>query len=670
MKHSTHTPCRDAKRATARLIGVLLFLAIAFVPHSRAQNSSDQGPVVVSNAGGSWLDRLRARYEAKSVAPVDFNNSSRIDSLLRAGQIYLSLQDAIALAIENNLDIELVRFAPAIAGTDTQRAEGGGLLRGVSTQIRELPEGVGGPGSPLLTTVGGTTPATVVPSNFADIATITEATNDVSVTGTFPLATGPALPAYDPSLVGQLVGSHQSAPQNSVLNYGVNSLNSSNINSNFTWQQGFATGTQFNIGYISTRSSSNSTRTFYNPYTTAGLGINITQPLLQGFSSAVNRRFITIAKNNERIADNIFRQQLIDTVAGVIRLYWDLVSLTEDVKVKREELTAAQKLFEDNQSQVEVGTLAPLELKRAQAEVARSRQDLANSEGLVAQQELVIKNVVTRNGASDPRLREAHIIPLDHIEVPAQDQVEPVQDLLARAFENRPDIAQARLQVDNSQISLKGSKNALLPSLDLIGSLQNSALSGPISQNYVASTGLPLQPVIDPLLVGGSGNLLSQIFAHNFPNYSIGVQLSVPIRNRVAQADVVRDELQVRQTEVRLRQLDNSIKLEVENALVALQRARATYQAAVETRQLQEEALAAEQERFTVGASTTFFLIQYQRDLAQARSTEVATQGSYAKVRAALDRALGTTLLNNNVQLDEAYRGQVSRAPSPLPVVP
>ena len=179
-----------------------------------------------------------------------------------------------------------------------------------------------------------------------------------------------------------------------------------------------------------------------------------------------------------------------------------------------------------------------------------------------------------------------------------------------------------------------------------------------------------MQPSIDPLLVGGGGNLLSQIFSRNFPNYSVGVQLTVPIRNRVAQADVVRDELQVRQTEVRLRQLDNSVKLEVENALVALQRARVSYQAAVETRQLQEEALAAEQERFTVGASTTFFLIQYQRDLAQARSTEVATQGIYAKVRAALDRALGTTLINNNVQLDEAYRGQVSRPPSPLPVVP
>jgi outer membrane protein len=289
---------------------------------------------------------------------------------------------------------------------------------------------------------------------------------------------------------------------------------------------------------------------------------------------------------------------------------------------------------------------------------------------LVAQQELLIKNVLTRNGATDSRLREARIVPLDHIEVPAEEKIEPVQDLLARAFDNRPDVTQARVQIDNSQISLKGSKNALLPSLDLIGSLQNNALSGPVSSNYLPSTGLPLQPTVDPLLVGGAGNLLSQIFSRNFPNYSIGVQLTVPIRNRVAQADVVRDELQVRQTEVRLQQLNNSVKLEVENALVALQRARASYRAAVETRQLQEEALAAEQERFTVGASTTFFLIQYQRDLAQARSTEVAIQGIYAKVRAALDRALGTTLLNNNVQLDEAYRGHVSRPPSPLPVVP
>ena len=645
-----------------------LTLSMIFLGPAWGQN--DQGPVVVSNAGGSVLDRIRAPYQARSVAPVNFNNSGRMDSLLRAGQLYLSLEDAIALAVENNLDIELVRFAPAIAGTDVQRSEGGGLLRGVATQIRELPAGVGGPGSPLLTTVGGSEPATVVPSNFAEIAIITESTNDVSVTGTFPLATGPAVPGYDPALVGQLSGGHQSAPQNSVLNFGTNNLIATNLNSNFGWQQGFATGTQFSAGYTSARVDSNSARTFYNPYTTASLGINITQPLLQGFSMAVNRRFITIARNNERIADNIFRQQLIDTVSGVIRLYWDLVSLNEDVKVKREALAAAEKLFEDNQSQVEVGTLAPLELKRAQAEVARARQDLSNSEGLVQQQEILIKNVLTRNGGTEARVREAHIVPLDHIQVPAQEQIEPVQDLIGRALESRPDIAQARLELDNSQISLKGSRNALLPTLDLIGSLQNSALSGPVSSNYLPSPGLPLQPTVDPLLVGGGGNLLSQIFARNFPNYSLGVQLTVPIRNRVAQADVVRDELQVRQTEVRLRQLDNAVKLEIQNALVALQRARASYQAAVETRQLQEEALAAEQERFTVGASTTFFLIQYQRDLAQARSTEVATQGIYAKVRAALDRALGTTLVNNNIQFDEAYRGQVSRPPSPLPVVP
>jgi outer membrane protein len=301
--------------------------------------------------------------------------------------------------------------------------------------------------------------------------------------------------------------------------------------------------------------------------------------------------------------------------------------------------------------------------------VARSRQDLTNSETLLLQQELVVKNVLTRTGAGDQALRSARIVPLDRIEIPAQEATQPVQDMLAEAFRRRPDIAQARIQIDNSNISLKGSRNGLLPELDLIGNLQNNGLTGQANTLPAApsATGLPLVRNPDPFLIGGFGNALSQVFGRNFPNYGIGLQLNIPLRNRTAQADVIRDELQVRQTEVRLRQLENQARLEVENALVAVERARASYGAAVETRQLQEEALGTERERYAVGASTSFFVIQFQRDLAQARTTEVVAENNYAKSRAALERALGTTLINNHVQLDEAYRGQVSRAPSALP---
>jgi outer membrane protein len=650
-------------RKTALLVWALSIVVV------QAQPRGDQMPQVLGANGGGWLDRLKAPYRARAVAPVDFRNSGRIDSLMRGGQFYLSLQDAIALTIENNLDIELQRFGPRIADSDVLRAQGGGILRGVPLAIRELPQGIGGPGAPLLTAVGGTAPATNIPTNSADLATIIEQQTDLSIQGTFPLSSGPRVPVFDPALIGQVNWAHQTTPQTSSFTNGTSALASNNFVWNTGVQKGFASGAEVNLGFNNSRFSSNSTRNDFNPFTTASLGLTVTQPLLQGFGWAVNRRFIRIAKNDQRIADYVFEQQLINTVAGVVRLYWDLVSLNEDVKVKRESLTLAQKLFEDNKSQVEVGTLAPLELKRAQAEVARSRQDLTNSETLLLQQELVIKNVLTRDGTGDQALRSARIVPLDRIEIPAQEATQPVQDLLAEAFRRRPDIAQARIQIDNSNISLKGSRNSLLPELDIVGNLQNNGLTGQANTLPAApsATGLPLVRNPDPFLIGGFGNALSQVFGRNFPNYGIGLQLNIPLRNRTAQADVIRDELQVRQTEVRLRQLENQARLEVENALVAVERARASYGAAVETRQLQEEALGTERERYAVGASTSFFVIQFQRDLAQARTTEVVAENNYAKSRAALERALGTTLINNHVQLDEAYRGQVSRAPSALP---
>ena len=642
---------------------VALFLGGAL----SAQQSGDQTPQVIREQSSGWF-RFTSPYRPRYISPVDFANSPRLESLIRAGQLYLSLSDAIALTIENNLDIELERFGPKMAESDTLRAQGGGLLRGVPLQIRELPQGVGGPGAPYLTTVGGNAPASNVPTNEADLAPITEQTSDLSILGSFPLSSGTSIPQFDPALVGVADWSRQSTPQPSFSTNSIYSLTTTGFTGNVGLQQGFSTGGSINVGYDNLYQNSNALRNDYNPYTTASLGLTVTQPLLQGFGIATNRRFIRIGQNDERISDFVFRQQLIDTVAAVIRLYWDYETLVEDVHVKEQALTASQRLYDDNKSQVEIGTLAPLELKRAQAEVARSRQDLTNSQSLVLQQELVLKTVLTRTGNGDPRIQSARIVPLDKIEIPAQETVQPVQDLLSQALSNRPDVAQAKIQIENSNISLKGSKNAMMPQLNFVGSLQNNALTGQMN-DALAPVGSSLVRSPDQFYIGGYSNALSQLFLHNFPNYAVGLQLNSPLKNRTAQADVVRDELQVRQTEVRMKQLQNQVRLEVENALVALQRARASYDAAVETRQLQEEALAAEQERYAVGASTSFFVIQYQRDLAQARSSEVIAEGNYAKSRAALDRATGATLNVNNVEIDQAYKGRVSRPPTPLPVL-
>jgi outer membrane protein len=601
-------------------------------------------------------------YQARPVPPVDFRNSDRIFELIRAGQLYLSLADAIALALENNLDIELQRYLPRIAPTDVQRSEGGGFLRGLSLLVNEPPPGIGGPNGPLLTTLtASSTPSPVVNTNFSDVALITQQQNDLSVTGLIPLSPGPAIPQYDPVLAGLINWQHLSTPEFSpVITGGSNWLVTDNFNANVIWTQGFSPGTQFNMTFDNTRLTSNAIRYSYNPLLNSSLGFTVTQPLLRGFGIALNRRYLHIARNNEQVANLVFQQQVIDTVAGVARLYTDLVSLNEDVKVKREALVLAERLYQDNKDKVDQGTLAPIEVTRAQAQVAANRGALISATGLVEQQELIVKTFITRRGLAIPAIRAAHIIATDTVTVPDVEPVVPIQELLAEAVRNRPDLAQAGIQVENSQISLKGSINALRPELDVVGTVQNGGLSGDINQIAVLTQGLPLFP-------GGYGNTLRQIFRNNFPSYSLGLQLTLPLRNRVAQADAVRDELQVRQSEVQRQQFEDQVRLEVADAYVALRQARAAYEAAVQSRVLQEQSVEVELETFKVGLATNLTVIQYQTFLAQAQSTEVAAKGAYAKAKIALERALARTLDVNHVSLSEAYRGQVRRSPQPLP---
>jgi outer membrane protein len=602
-------------------------------------------------------------YGAKPVQPESFQNSPRIFELMRADELYLSLADAIALALENNLDIEIERILPRIASADITRAEGGGVPRGLSLLVDELPPGIGGPNGPLLTTLtASSTPAPALNSNFSDVALITEQQNDLSVAGATPLSSGSAIPQYDPYLSGLLNWGHQSTAEfNPLITGASNWLVSNNFNGNLGYTQGFSPGTQLGVTFDNTQLTSNAARYTYNPILNSSLGITVTQPLLRGFGTGLNRRYIRIAKNDAKIADHVFRQQAIDTVAGIARLYTDLVSLNEDVKVKREALRLAQRLYEDNRNKVDQGEQAPIEVTRAQAQVASNQQALISAEGLVEQQELIVKTAITRGGLANPAIRSAHIVATDAVTVPQAESVRPVDDLIAEALRNRPDLAQAGIQVENSQISLKGSLNALRPELDVVGSVQNGGLSGNINPVGAALTpGAALYP-------GGYGTTLGQIFKNNYPTYSVGIQLTLPLRNRVAQADAVRDELQVRQTQARRQQFEDQVRLEVADAYVAMQQARAGYEAAIQSRVLQEQSVKVEQLTFDVGLATNYLVIQYQTYLAQAQSTEVAAKGAYAKALIALDRAIARTLEANRVSIEEAQKGRISRPAAQIP---
>ncbi len=617
-----------------------------------APTLSAQVPTITKNNHG-FLSRFTGQYQWEEVAPPSFSNSSRLESLVRAGNIYLSIQDAIALALENNLDIQLQRYAPLNAQYSLLRAQAGGPLRGVQTTVSQtttsaLSQITGGTGTQrsLSVTGGGSTGGTII------------------------TATGTNIPSFDPSffVVGSL--GHSTSPMTNSFTVGSNYVVSSSRTLNYGITKSFATGTQVNFGWDNLRAQSSSPRSDFNPFIDLQARLTVTQPLLRGFGLAVNTRNIRIAKNSLKVADLTFKQQVIATVSAVLSGYWDLVSFNENVRVRQQTLALAQKLYEDNKKQVEIGTLAPIEIVRAEAEVASAQQLLVNAQTQVLQQEANLKNALSRTGIASPTIAEARIIPTDRIKVPQQEPVVPIQDLVAQAMQQRVELEQSRLNIESSKIGLAGSRSQLRPSLDLFTQFANNALSGVATRGAITdpTTGITI-PGPDPFFQGGWGSAIGQLFRRNFPDYAIGFQLSVPIRNRSAKADMVMDQLQLRQNEIRHQQLLNDIRVDVRNAVTALQQASAAYQAAVKARILQEQTLDAEQKKYQLGASTVYLVIQAQRDLAQARSQEVASEGQYAKAKVNLDMVLGRTLEANNISLDEAMKGQVSRPPSALPVL-
>lgn len=630
----------------------LLAIAAATAILSAQVQTTPQNPSWQLPSGGNLADA----YRTPKIAPVHLNNSGRLETLLRNGTIVLSMQDAIALALENNLDIELVRYAPRLAETDILRAEAGNTLRGIPLAVREGPSGLGTPiPGPDGRLGGGDTPAL---NSLIGPGVQT----DLSILGSLPLSTGPAIPSMDPQLISNIRWDHTSDPQNSAFLVNTRSLNANTTIANVGIQQGFSTGGFFELGWNNFRQNVNNPLLSYNPAISSSFGLTFTQPLLRGFGPAVNRRYIRIAQNNRKVADYVFRQQVIVTVTGIVRLYWDLASLNEDVRVRQDAVTSAEQFLNDNRNQVETGTAAPIDVTRAQAELSRRRRDLSIAKSLVRQEEMVVKDYLTRSRL-DSTLANAPITLTDRLTMPAHDPVEPVEDLVQRAMQVRPDIAQARLQITNSEISLEGSKSALRPAVDVIARVANRGLVGTPNPTSIISSGAgnPFIPVSGPpALTGGYGDALSQLFNRDFPDYGIGVQVTIPLRNRTARADVVRDQLTVRQQQIRFQQLEKQVRLEITNALIAVEEARQSYEAAKSERVLQEETLAAEQEKLEVGATTSFYVVQYQRDLTGARSAEISALASYEKAKTALQRAVGTILEDYSVEFEEALQGVVT----------
>ncbi len=598
------------------------------------------------------LGKITQPYRAKTLAPPSLANSDRLEALLRGGNLYLSMQDAIALGLENNLDIAIQRYGPELAEAAVLSASAGGFARGVSTTV------TAGPSSATVSSSGTTAGTNQNASSQASAGT-------ASAVGSSVLqSSGPSIPSLDPTVIGNLNWAHITSPQSSAFLTGTNFLITQQDLANFGIQKGFLTGTIVSLGLNNTSTSSNNLRNDFNPATNASLALSITQHLMQGFGPAINSRQIRIARNNREVADLTFKLQVQTTIASIMRLYWDLVSFNENVRVAREAVASATRLWEDNKRQVEVGTLAPIEVTRAEAQIAAGEQQLTIAQTNVLQQETIIKTALSRTGVMSPSIASAHIIPTDTIKIPDVEPIAPIQDLTAMAISSRPELAQSRIQLRNQELTIKGSRSALLPTLDVVANLQDNALAGQPSTLPPAPGNIRSN---NPFFVGGYGLALTQIFSRNFPNYSVGLSLNIPLRNRSAQAQVINDELTYRQQQLGLQRLENQVRVDVQNAIIGLTQARAQYQAAIKARALQAQTLDAEQKKLELGASTIYNVIQDQQALTLAESNEVAARAAYAKAKVELDRATGQILTHNNISLDEAFQGVVSQPPSPLP---
>jgi outer membrane protein len=658
-------PVAAGLRSKGDMVRVKSYLIILLCV-SLTQAGMAQTPEPKAANPNGWFYQISNRYLPRAVSAVDMENSPRLESLMRAGQIYLSLQDAIALALENNLDIENARFGPRLSDANLQRANAGQLLRNVSSGISS------GPSSASLGVLSGAS------SLGSGGGTGTGSTGGV-LSGLNVQLAGTAIPNLDPSANFNYQFSHQTSPQTSSFVTGTNFLVSQFKFASYSVSKGFLTGTNATLSMNNTLGlKQNSPTNDFNPTTRANLTLQVSQRLLQGFGTTLNGRVIRVARNQRHLSDLQFRAQIIATVTNVVNLYYDLVSFNRAFKVRQKALELNLKLYEDNKRRAELGAIAPIEIVQAEAEAASALQDVTTAETQVLQQEMIIKNVITRTGVDNLAIASARIIPTDTIEVPEKEPIRPVQDLVAEAFQARPEIEQSRVGLENSRISMLGTRNAMMPSLDVYAQFTNNGLAGQVNDVPVPAgsggglsslVGVRSPSTVNQFFLGGYGTVLAQLAARNFPDYTVGFQLNIPIRNRAAQADLITDQLNYRQAQINDKQLQNNIKVNVMNARVGLSQARSAYDTSVKARMLQEQTLNGERRKYQLGTSSFLNVVIVQRDATTRELAEVNALNQYVRSRTALQQVTGTILDVFKVDLGEAMTGIVKR-PADLPVAP
>jgi len=576
---------------------------------------------------GTAFPNIFAPYGNPVVPQPRMTNTELIHSLLRDGRLQLSVDDSIALALQNNLDIAVQRYNIAYAQTDLLRARAGGATRGAAGAFQSAAEFRGAIGGGISSSGGG---------------------GSVSAGGSS--GTGGAFAfsgsgCCDPYLQFSYGWNEDVTPLGISLLQGVSTLTQHTAGYSWYLGDGFLTGTSVGFGFFGERQSSNSLNTIFNPLIASEMVVGVVQPLLNGFGYRVNARFIRIAQIQTKFADSVFRQQVITSLTTVLTAYWNLVSARESVTVAQNALELSQKTLSDLEEELKLGVVAQFDVVRARSEVASRKQDLVVAQTTQDDQQQILKAAIAKDLTKE--VEAAEIIPTDPMPEPKPDDIPSVEEALRIGMQNRPEIEQADLNLRIQEVNVQNTRNGLLPSLNAFATYAPSGLSG------VAIT--------PGIIAGGASTVLSQTFRNQFPDYSIGATFTVPIRNREGQADAARTLLEERQLRLQLQQKKNQVTQDIHTAVVDATQAKVQMDAARAATELAQETLDGEQQKFKLGESTLFQIIQDQRDLSTAKANEVKARTAYVTALVKYQQATATTLDQYHVVLADAKSGHASR---------
>ena len=641
-----------ARRILRSLMAGCAFLAAACSAQTMPQTDSGEKASTGQGAMRLQFEMPKSRnplhaYEPDTVPEPALSNSGRLDRLVKDGTLYITLKDAIDLALEDNLDLAIARYNLPIANTDILRTKAGGFFRGVNTGVVQGTPGggvggfgTGAPGAGAGGTTGGAGGAGAGASGLVQST----------------LGAGTAVSSFDPLLNVNGGVEHQTTPLANRQIYGVPllQLNTGQVVANFS--QSFPTGTNITFQFANSRQTTNSP--FFNlcPTVNSTFRFQIQQELLAGFGFGPNLRYLRIARNNKKISDIGFKDQVIATVTQIENIYWDLVSAYEQTQVNDQSYSFAQQTLENARKQLQLQSIPEMDVLRAEAEVSKRAQELTVARTSLQLQQTLMKNAITKS-LDDPTLEAMPVIPTDRIQTVSIEAIEPVQDLIKEAQHNRPELAETDIDLVNRQISRRAARNALLPSLSAVAFYSGSGLAGPLNPIYDTTQ---LGPNVSTVPTDFNGALLNA-FNNTAPDYYVGLNLNIPIRNRVAKADQYRSELEYRQAELRMEQLKKQVRIEVRNAQFALDQTGARVEAARKARDLAQRTFDITKKEQDLGAGSSYQTLSAQRDLALAQLDLVNAMTIYAKAKVELDRATGTTLEHNGILIQDAIAGAVSQ---------